>query len=344
MTDQHAARLCRERWNAIAKPLFSLGRLEEAVCRLAAIQGTPEVDIGRRVCLVVCADNGVVSEGVTQADAGVTALQAACIARGGASVNAMARAANCDVLAVDVGMLTEPEEPRLLRRKAARGTGNMAKGPAMTVEQLEATLKTGMDLAREMQEQGYQIICMGEMGIGNTTTTAAMASVLLGQPPEAVTSRGAGLSDAGLVRKLAAVQSAIRVNRPDPKDPRDVLRKLGGFDIAAMAGICLGAEQHRMPVVVDGVIAAVAALAAVRMSPGCRDYLLASHLSREPAAGLALEALGLQPLIHADMALGEGTGAVALLPLLDLALAVYRGSNTFSALKMPAYQPQGGGA
>lgn len=344
MTDQHAARLCRERWNAIAKPLFSLGRLEEAVCRLAAIQATPEVDITRRVCLVVCADNGVVSEGVTQADAGVTALQAACIARGGASVNAMARAASCDVLAVDVGMLTEPEEPRLLRRKAARGTGNMTKGPAMTAEQLEATLATGMDLVHEMQEQGYQIICMGEMGIGNTTTTAAMASVLLGQPPEAVTSRGAGLSDAGLVRKLAAVQSAIRVNRPDSKDPRDVLRKLGGFDIAAMAGICLGAEQHRMPVVVDGVIAAVAALAAVRMSPGCRDYLLASHLSREPVAGLALEALGLQPLIHANMALGEGTGAVALLPLLDLALAVYRGSNTFSALKMPAYQPQGGGA
>lgn len=344
MTDQHAARLCRERWNAIAKPLNSLGRLEEAVCRLAAIQGTPEVYIDRRVCLVVCADNGVVSEGVTQADAGVTALQAACIARGGASVNAMAQAANCDVLAVDVGMLTEPEEPRLLRRKAARGTGNMAQGPAMTAEQLEATLTTGMGLAREMQEQGYQIICMGEMGIGNTTTTAAMASVLLGQPPEAVTSRGAGLSDAGLVRKLAAVQSAIRVNRPNPKDPRDVLRKLGGFDIAAMAGICLGAEQHRMPVVVDGVIAAVAALAAIRMSPGCRDYLLASHLSREPAAGLALEALGLQPLIHADMALGEGTGAVALLPLLDLALAVYRGSSTFSALNIPAYQPQGGGA
>lgn len=344
MINQQAARLCRERWNSIAKPLYSLGRLEEAVCRLAAIQGTPDVCIDKRACLVVCADNGVVAEGVTQADAAVTALQAASIARGQASVNAMARAAQCDVVAVDVGMNTDVEEPRLLRRKAACGTGNIARGPAMTREQLEASLKTGMDLAGEMKAAGYQIICIGEMGIGNTTTTAAMASVLLGLTPRQVTSRGAGLSDAGLARKLSAVEAAIRVNQPDPKDPREVLRCLGGFDIAAMVGICLGAQKHRIPVVIDGVIAAVSALTAVRLSPGCRDYLLASHLSREPAAGLALDALGLSPLIHADMALGEGTGAVALLPLLDLALAVYHQNSTFDMLQMDAYQPLGGGA
>lgn len=341
--DHQAARLCKKRWDNIAKPLSSLGRLEDLVCRLAAIQGTPEVRIDRRVCLVVCADNGVVAEGVTQADAGVTALQAASIARGHASVNAMARAARCDVVAVDVGMNTDPVEPLLLRRKAACGTGNIAKGPAMTREQTEATLQTGMDLVLEMKDAGYQILCMGEMGIGNTTTTAAMASVLLGLPPTQVTSRGAGLSDAGLTRKLLAVEAAIAVNQPDPGDPRDVLQKLGGFDIAAMAGICLGAARHRMPVVVDGVIAAVSALAAVGMDPACRDYLLASHQSREPAAGLVLEALELAPILQADMALGEGTGAVALLPLLDLALAVYHQNSTFDMLQIEAYQPQGGG-
>ena len=288
MIDREAALKCQRRWDNIAKPLHSLGHLERLVCRLAGIQGSPDVRIDRRVCLVVCADNGVVAEGVSQAPAAVTALQSASIARGQGSVNAMARAADCDVVAVDVGILSDVEEPKLIRRKAACGTASIVNGPAMTPEQLEQTLKTGMDLVGEMKARGYQIICTGEMGIGNTTTTAAV----------------------------------------------------GGFDIAALAGIFLGGALHRMPIVLDGVISSVSALLAVRIDPACRDYLLASHLSREPAAGLVMDCLGLSPVLHADLALGEGTGAVALLPLLDQALAVYHQNSTFDQLQIEPYRPQ----
>lgn len=330
MTD--IAALCKQRWDNIAKPIGSLGQLEKVVCRLAAIQGTLEVNIDRRVCLVMCADNGVLQEGVAQTPAFVTASQSVSIAKGKASVNAMARAARCDVVTVDVGILTDIDVPELIRRKAGRGTANIAQGPAMTEAQLEQTLRTGMELVREMKEKGYQIICTGEMGIGNTTTSSAVASVLLGVDAIQITGRGAGLSDEGLARKLNAIRRAIAINQPDKNNPKDVLRKLGGFDIVALTGIFLGGQRYQMPIVVDGVISAVSALAAVRIEPNCADYLIASHVSREPAAALLLQELGLTPLLHADMALGEGTGAVALLPLLDVALAVYRQNSTYEQL------------
>ena len=343
MMDQEQAALCRQRWDRIAKPLRSLGYLEELVIQLAGIQRTVDVRLDRRVCLVVCADNGVLAEGVSQTTADITALQSRSIAQGNGTVNTMATAANCDVVAVDVGINSDLDEPRLLRRKAGHGTGNIATGPAMTWAQMEQTIATGIDLVREMEAKGYQIICTGEMGIGNTTTTSAVASVLLKVYPERMTGRGAGLSDEGLQRKLSAVRRAIAVNQPNPDDPKDVLHKLGGYDIAALTGIFLGGAVHRMPIVVDGVISCVAALLALRINPDCRPYLIASHLSREPAAAMVMEALGLRPLIHADMALGEGTGAVALLPILDLALSVYQRNFTFDQLQMEAYTPQGGG-
>lgn len=339
MFDANFVSLCRQRWNRIAKPLGSLGKLEDIVCCLAGIQHTLDVRIDRRVCLVMCADNGVVAEGVTQTDASITAMQSARIAQGQGSINIMARVARCDVMAVDVGINTDLNIPEILTRKAGYGTGNIAKGPAMTEEQLQKTLRVGMDLVSEAKAKGYQIICTGEMGIGNTTTTSAVASVLLGIDPEHTTSRGAGLSDAGIARKLNAIRRAISVNQPDAGDARDVLRKLGGFDIAALTGIFLGGYHHRMPIVMDGVISCVAALLATRMEPGCRDYLLASHQSREPAAHLILAELKRAPLLHADMALGEGTGAVALLPLIDMALAVYHQERTFEQLNMTPYVP-----
>jgi nicotinate-nucleotide--dimethylbenzimidazole phosphoribosyltransferase len=339
MFDASFAALCKQRWDRIAKPLGSLGKLEDIVCRLAGIQHTLEVNINQRVCLVMCADNGVVAEGVAQTDASVTAMQSARIAQGQGSVNAMARTARCDVVTVDVGINTDLNIPEILTRKAGHGTGNIAIGPAMTEEQLQKTLHTGINLVDEMKAKGYQIICTGEMGIGNTTTTSAVASVLLGVDPKQITGRGAGLSDAGLARKLDAIRRAILVNQPDVNNAQDVLCKLGGFDIAALTGIFLGAYHHQMPIVMDGVISCLSALLAVRIEPRCHDYLLASHQSREPAAQLILTELNLTPLLHADMALGEGTGAVALLPLIDMALAVYRQKSTFEQLNMKPYVP-----
>lgn len=339
MIDTNFIHLCKKRWDGIAKPLGSLGKLEDIVCRLAGIQRSLDVHIDRRVCLVMCADNGVVAEGVTQTDASVTARQSTSIAQGRGSVNAMARVARCDVIAVDVGMNTTLDIPEILTRKAACGTANIAEGPAMTMKQLEKTLATGTSLVAEMKAAGYQIICTGEMGIGNTTTTSAIASVLLGLDPRETTSRGAGLSDAGLARKLAAIRRAISVNKPKADDAGDVLAKLGGFDIAALTGIFLGGYEQQMPIVMDGVISCISALLASRIEPKCRDYLFASHQSKEPSASFVLAELDLVPIIRADMALGEGTGAVSLLPLIDMALAVYRQESTFEELDIAPYIP-----
>lgn len=333
-----AREMARRRWNRVAKPLHSLGLLEDMIVGIAGIQDTPDVRLDRRCALVFCADHGVVAEGVTQTGSDVTARVARSIAAGTSNINLMASAAGADVFAVDMGMRTPV--PGALDRRIAAGTRNMAQGPAMTREQAEAALRRGAELAGEMKGRGYQIIATGEMGIGNTTAAAATACALLGLPPEDCVGRGAGLSDAGLARKREAVRRALAVNRPDPADPVDVLAKVGGFEICGMAGAFLGGREHRVPVVIDGAISAVAALAAARLCPAARDFLLPSHLSREPIARRVMEELQLRPVLHADMALGEGTGAVALLPLLDMALRVYNGGHTFGALDMAPYAPQ----
>ena len=292
--------------------------------------------------LVLCADNGVVSQGVTQSPSSVTGLVAKQLAARRTSVCRMAQAARCQVVPVDVGILDFQEMPGVLSRRIGNGTGDISQGPAMTRRQAEQALHTGMELVREQQALGVDLLATGEMGIGNTTTSSAVACVLLGRPAEEMTGRGAGLSDQGLQKKTAAIRRALEVNRPDPSDPLDILQKVGGFDIAAMCGVFLGGALYRVPVLIDGLISAVAALCALRLCPAAGKAMLASHVSAEPAGGLVLEALGKQPLITAGMRLGEGTGAVAAMPLLDLALAVYRESYTFEEGGIEAYQPQGG--
>ena len=211
---------------------------------------------------------------------------------------------------------------------------------AMTRAQAEQALQAGMDVMKDMHDRGYQIAVIGEMGIGNTTAASAVSSVLLGKTPREVTGRGAGLSDAGLERKIAVIEQAVRINRPDAADPIDVLAKLGGFEIAGMAGAFLGGYRFHIPTVTDGMIPAVSALIAARICPETVSSILPGHVSREPADRMILEELGMEPVIHAGMALGEGTGGVLLLPLLDMALRVYHGPHTFEGLGMEAYTPQ----
>ena len=328
------------KWDHVAKPLNSLGQLEKLIVKIAGMQETADVRIDRRCALVFCADHGVVAEGVTQSGSEVTALVARSIAEGTANINLMASVSGTDVFAVDMGMIGDA--PGVIDRKIARGTNNMAQGPAMSREQAERALQAGAGLVGEMKAKGYKLIATGEMGIGNTTASTAMACALLGFAPDELTGRGAGLSDAGLVRKRSAIERALRVNQPDPADPVDVLAKLGGYEIAGMAGAFLGGAKYRVPIVIDGVISAVAALTAARICPESVDFMLPSHMSREPAALRIMDELGLKPIIHADMALGEGTGAVAVLPLLDMALRVYHGTHTFDDLGMDAYTPQEG--
>ena len=328
----------RKRWDSIAKPLHSLGLLEDLVVRIAETQGTPDVRIDRRCVLVFCGDHGVVRRGVSQTGSSVTALVAKSIAEGTGNINLMASSANADVLAVDMGMLTRV--PGTTDRHVGNGTADITEGPAMTREQAEKAISVGTEMMKSLSEQGYQVAVIGEMGIGNTTAASAVASVLLGLPPEEVTGRGAGLSDAGLKRKVTAIRRAIEVNRPDAKDPVDVLAKLGGFELAGMAGAYLGGLKYRIPTVPDGMIPAASALAAARMDPAVTGTLLPGPVSKEPADRLILDSMGLQPVICAQTALGEGTGGILLLPLLDMALKVYYGPHTFEALKMEAYMPQ----
>ncbi|MGI6221112.1 MAG: nicotinate-nucleotide--dimethylbenzimidazole phosphoribosyltransferase [Coriobacteriales bacterium] len=339
-SDEGAARAARVRWDSIAKPLHGLGLLEDAVARIAALRGTPEVELGKRAVVVMCADNGVVAEGVTQTGQEVTAIVAGNITCGDASVCHMARIARADVFSVNMGMVDTAEVSYDF--SIAPQTGNIAEGPAMSRGQAGQAIAAGLAIADDLAAQGYGIIATGEMGIGNTTTASAIISVLLGLPVEEVTGRGAGLSDEGLERKVAAIGRAIAVNHPDPDDALDVLAKLGGFDIAGMVGLFIGGAIHRIPVLIDGFISACAALVVARLCPRASQAMFATHLSGEPATRLVLGALGLEPLVCAGMHLGEGTGAVAALPLLDMALSVYNGMVSFEDISIEAYTPQGG--
>lgn len=337
--DIRAAELSKAHWDGLAKPLGSLGLLESSIIKIAGLIGSPRIDLSKRAVLVLCADNGVVAQGVTQTDSHVTAVVAKNFTLGDTSVCRMAATANADIIPVDMGMAENLNIPGLLNRRIASGTGDISLGPAMSTEQAEQAITAGMELVAAAKDEGYNILCTGEMGIGNTTTSAAMAALLLGKSPVETTGRGAGLSSEGLARKIAVIQRAIDCNKPDPSDSLDILAKLGGFDIAGMTGIFLGAALHRIPIVLDGLISAVAALTAIRMYPQAKNAMLASHISNEPAGRLLLEELGLEAPISAGMYLGEGTGAVTLLPILDMGLAVYNGMPTFSDINIDSYQP-----
>ena len=338
--DAEAMASARRRWDALAKPLGSLGRLEESVIRIAGTTGNPDVRLDRRALLVFCADHGVVAQGVTQCGSEVTAAVARALAAGESTVCHMARAADCKVIPVNVGMADASEIPGVIARPVRKGTEDMTIRAAMGRAECVSAILTGAELVGELAAQGTQIIDVGEMGIGNTTAASAVTSVLLGLPPERVTGRGAGLSSAGFSRKRYAVRRAIAVNAPDADDPIDVLTRVGGLELAAMCGAFLGGAAYRVPVVMDGVISAAAALCAVRLCPGARGAILPSHESAEPAGRLLLDALDFKPLLTAELHLGEGSGAVAVLPLLDMALSVYHSGQTFGRLGIEAYTPQ----
>ncbi len=333
--DETARERAKRRWDSLAKPLHGMGLLEDIVSQ---IEGMPGVRAPQKRCVIVfCADNGVVAEGVTQTGSEVTAVVAGNMAQGNATVCKMAAVAGADVFPVDIGMYTSAAGVQDVHVR--RGTGNIFREPAMTRAECERAVQTGADLVAAKWRAGYSIIATGEMGIGNTTTASAVASALLGVSPRTITGRGAGLSDAGLARKVRVIEESLRRHAPDASDALDVLTKVGGLDIAGMCGAFLGGAQCGIPVLIDGVISAAAALCAANLCPASREYMIASHLSGEPAARRIAERLQLRAPICADMALGEGTGAVALMPLLDMAYAVYNGMIRFADTNIAEYKP-----
>lgn len=335
--DQAAMKRAVDHWNVTFKPIGGLGELETLIVKIAGITGDERVCLDKRICLPMCADNGVVEEGVTQTDQAMTAIVTANMGKGLSSVCVMGRLANADVRPVDLGIVGDEVIEGVVDRKIMNGTGNMTKGPACTREQVEQAIQAGIDMVAQVKAEGYKIVVSGEMGIGNTTTCSAVSAVLLGLDPDVVTGRGAGLSDAGLERKVDAIKRAIELNKPDANDPVDVIAKVGGLDIAGMMGTFLGGAIHRVPVLIDGVISSVAALCALRLCPASACAMIATHASSEPAARMIMDELGLHPVIDAGLHLGEGTGAVCLLPMLDMALVVYNGVS-FENMQLEAYE------
>lgn len=353
MTDQELKQYCgavtvpdreimdaaRRRQAELAKPPGSLGKLEDYSIRLAGITGQVRPHIEKCRVLVLAADNGVTAEGISSAPTSVTLSQVINMTRHKTGMSALAHYFGNEVVVADMGIDTDRPIPGVLDRKVRRSTGNIAREPAMTRQQALHALETGMELAAQAAADGVQALGIGEMGIGNTTTSSAVACALLGRPAEEMTGRGAGLSREGLRRKVQAIRRGLEVNRPDPADPLDVLAKVGGFDIAGLCGVFLGGALYRVPVLADGFISTVAALCAVRLCPLAEQAVFASHVSAEPAGALVLNALGQKPLITAEMRLGEGTGAVAAIPLLDMALAVYGEAYTFEQGGIGPYVP-----
>ena len=334
--DKEKMEAARKRWDSIAKPLHSLGKMEDLITQIVGITGDVKVDIEKKALVAMCADNGVVEEGVTQTGQEVTGIVADNFVKETTTACVMCHQCGVAVKPVDVGMIKDTTARTDL--KVMYGTRNMTKGPAMTREEAVRGIEAGIAMAEELKACGYRILATGEMGIGNTTTSSAVASVLLNQPVEAMTGRGAGLSSEGLIRKINAINKAIALNAPDPTDPIDVLSKVGGLDIAGMAGVYLGGAALQLPVLIDGFISGVAALVAAQLSPLAADYMIASHVSKEPAAHLVLEKLGKEAVLHADMCLGEGTGAIALCPFLDMGATLYNTLSTFDDIHVDQYE------
>lgn len=326
------------RWMSVAKPLFSLGKLEDAVIRMAGIKGTADFELKKKGLVIMCADNGVVAEGITQTGQEVTAAVAGNFKKKAASVAIMGELAGVDLFPVDIGMVSDVPSVTRPEYKVAYGTRNFAEEPAMTEAQVWEAIQVGIHMVSVLKGQGYDLLATGEMGIGNTATSSAVAAVLLDKSPGEVTGKGAGLTDAGLEKKIGVIEKAIRLHRPDKQDVLDVLAKVGGLDIAGLTGVFFGGAYLRIPVLVDGFISAAAALCACRLVPNVGDYLMASHVSKEPAGRMLLDALCLSPLLDCDMCLGEGSGAVAAVPLLEMGLSVYRRMSTFKETNIRQYE------
>ena len=324
--DETAMTKARQRQAQLAKPPGSLGRLEDLSIQLAGITGKIHNKIDTKHLLVFSADNGVVAEGVSSAPQSVTLMQTINLTRHKTGASTLCKHFDCEITVCDVGVNADIKEPKVLNRKIAYGTQNIVHGPAMTREQALQAIRTGIDLARNTDAD---VIGIGEMGIGNTTTSSAVLSVLLNADVETVTGRGGGITDASYLKKKQVIKTAIDVNKPDKNDVIDVLAKVGGFDIAAMCGAFIGCAATRRPVVIDGFISAVAALCAYKLCPNVKGYLVPSHASYEIGYRIAMDAMDLEPVFLLGMRLGEGSGCPLAFEILSAACAIMNDMATF---------------
>ncbi len=328
--NEGAMERARQHLDQLTKPPGSLGKLEEIAVQLAGITGELAPSLGTKTVVVMAGDHGVCEEGVSAFPSEVTWQMVLNFLAGGAAVNVLARHAGANVVCVDMGINGDVEHPGLLNRKIRRGTRNMAKEAAMTREEAEAAVKAGYELALELAEQGIGLFATGEMGIGNTTPSAAILAVFAGITSAAAAGRGTGISDQRLVRKIEVIEQALQTNQPNPEDPMDVLAKVGGLEIAGLTGLILGAAASRKPIVIDGFISTAAALTAARLAPAAKGYMIGAHLSGEQGHALLVKEAGISPMLGLDMRLGEGTGAVLAFHLVEAAVKIMAEMATFA--------------
>jgi len=329
--DVAAMQTARERQNKLTKPQGSLGRLEALSIQLAGITGNPFPSTERKVVIVMAADHGVTREGVSAYPAEVTPQMVLNFLHGGAAINVLARQANARVVVVDMGVAVDVDDSsgQLIRRRVGAGTANLAQGPAMTREQAEESIQSGIEVALGEISKGADILATGDMGIGNTTSSGAIACAFMNISPEKIAGRGTGIDDEGLKRKISVIARALNVNKPNANDALDVLMKVGGFEISGLVGVMLAAAAKRKPVVVDGFISTAAAMIAVSLASQCKEYLIFAHCSKENGHALMLDWLGAKPLLDLDMRLGEGTGAALAFYLLEASTRILREMATF---------------
>jgi len=356
-TSQSHRQLAKKHWDSIAKPLDSLGEFEKIFQKLSAIYESEIPDISNKCITVMCADNGIVKEGISQSDKDVTLAVAKSMALGTSSIAVLSKAAGSKMMVFDMGIDsfdTEIYSLGVINHKLMHGTNNFIKEKAMPLDITLRALLTGISIVRELKDNNTKIIGTGEMGIGNTTTSSALSAAILNLPVEDVTGRGAGLDDIKLNKKIDIIKEGIEKYgfrdkifldsiKSENKSVRslavlDLLSSLGGLDIATLTGIFIGGSIYKLPVVIDGVISEVAALFAYFINPLCKEYMVASHLSREPVASIIFDILGLKPVIDASLALGEGSGCAMLFPLLDMVLEIYTKNASFSDIKIEEYK------
>jgi nicotinate-nucleotide--dimethylbenzimidazole phosphoribosyltransferase len=330
--DERMLSAARARQLTLTKPAGSLGRLEDIGNRLAAISGSLAPSVARKRILVVAADHGVTEEGVSAYPRDVTHQMVLNFLSEGAAINVLAAITGIDVQVVDAGVDHDfRSHPRLLDRKVVRGTGNFARGMAMTRDQAEQCVASGIQLAIDAKRDGFDLLGIGEMGIGNTTSASAITSALTGLAPDKVTGRGTGVDDAGLSRKIAVIEQALKLHHPVRSDPIDLLTKVGGAEIGVMMGSVIGAASRKLPIVADGFISTTAAALACALCPLARDYLFIAHLSQEQGHRALIRYIGIDPILDLQLRLGEGTGAALAMHILDASARVLSGMATFGA-------------
>lgn len=336
--DREIAGKIKRNWDLVAKPLDSLGEFENITAQIGAIWGSESIDISKKAVVVMCADNGIVEEGISQSGQEVTAAVCASMGRNKSSVGKLSGFIGADVFPINIGICGNAIIEGVINKRIASGTKNFRKEAAMTQEETLEAIQIGIDIVYMLKEQGYRVIATGEMGIGNTTTSSAVAAALTGCSAEEVTGRGAGLSDKGYQRKKQIIREALEKYSLYDAEPLQILQIVGGLDIAGLVGIFIGGGIFRIPIVMDGIISGVSALTAQRLVPGVGNYIIPSHKSKEPAMEKILEELLLKPVLDAGMALGEGTGAVMMLGILDMIMSLYEKRTTFDDIKIDQYQ------